>query len=72
MKKVISITGLLLLVALAVALACPGSMRCPIHDGWVATFTGTRTVDGVFVGVYHCPFVSSDHPSGHDFVARCN
>lgn len=65
MKRVLGITGLLLLVALAVALACPTSVSCPIHDGSDGHFTGTRFVDGVLMGVYHCP-------RGHDFLARCN
>ena len=72
MKRAIGITGLLLSVALAVALACQGTMDCPLHDGWVATYRGTRMVDGVLVGVYHCPFTSVDHPRGHDFIAKCN
>jgi hypothetical protein len=65
MKKVISVSFLLLLVALAVALACATSVSCPIHDGSEGSFTGTRFVDGVLMGVYHCP-------RGHDFLARCN
>jgi hypothetical protein len=71
MKRAKAITFLLLLVAI-VALACPGTMDCPIHSGWVANYTGTRMVDGVLVGVYHCPFGSVDHPRGHDFITRCN
>lgn len=65
MKKAISVTFLLLLAALAVALACPTSAKCPIHDGSDGYFTGTRFIDGVLVGVYHCP-------RGHDFIERCN
>lgn len=52
--------------------ACPMSVECPIHRGYVASYTGSRTVDGVFVGVYQCPFVSEDHERGHDVVRRCN
>jgi hypothetical protein len=65
MKKAISVSFLLLLVALAVALACPTSVSCPIHNGSDGYFTGTRIIDGVLVGVYHCP-------RGHDFITRCN
>jgi len=65
MRKAIRVTFGLLLLALAVAFACPGNVSCPIHDGMIAYFTGTRVIDGVLVGVYHCP-------RGHDVVARCN
>lgn len=65
MKKAIGVSLLLLMASIAVAVACEVSMNCPIHDGSVANFTGTRFIDGVLVGVYHCP-------RGHDFIARCN
>jgi hypothetical protein len=65
MKKAISVTFLLPVVALAVALACPVTVSCPIRDGSEASLTGTRFVDGVLMGVYHCP-------RGHDVMARCN
>jgi hypothetical protein len=48
------------------------SVECPLHRGYVASHTSPRTVDGVFVGVYHCLFVGEDHERGHDFIARCN
>jgi hypothetical protein len=56
---------LLTLVLAAVALACPTSPACPIHDGATGYFTGYRYVDGVQLGVYHSY-------RGHDFLVRCN
>lgn len=56
----------------AAKIGCPMSTECPIHQGYVASYTGSQTVDGVFVGVYHCPFVSEDHERGHDVIRRCN
>jgi hypothetical protein len=68
MKRVFGLAFLLLLLALVAAAICPMSMNCAIHDGWVANYTGTRMVDGVLVGVYHCPY----GPGGHNFIVRCN
>jgi hypothetical protein len=64
MKRAIGFTCLLLLIAVAVAMACPGTVRCPIHDGYVAIFKSTKMIDGVFVGVYRCP-------RKHDVTVRC-
>ena len=64
MKRAICLTFLLLSIALAMALACPANVSCPIHYS-TAYFTGTRVIDGVVVGVYHCP-------RGHDVIARCD
>ena len=59
----------ILLIVMAIlamfAMGCAGSLPCPIHDYSTGYFTGTKLVDGVLVGVYHCP-------RGHDFLARCN
>lgn len=55
----------LLVVCAAYALACPGLLPCPIHDGMQGYFTGMRVVDGVPVGVYQCP-------RGHTFLSRCD
>jgi hypothetical protein len=64
MKRVIGITLLLLMAAFATSvLACPTSVICPIHN-IDAYYTGTRIVDGVVVGVYHCPRF-------HDFIGSC-
>ena len=65
MKRAIGVALLLLLLALVAGAICPLSINCPIHDGWVASYTGSRIVDGVLVGVYHCP-------RGHNFIERCN
>jgi len=71
MRKVIWLLVALLVLASAAWALCPGIMDCPIHSGWKANFMGTRMIDGVLVGVYHCPFGSSDSPSGHNFVVKC-
>jgi hypothetical protein len=73
MKRVIWLSLVVLLVALTAAAlgVCPGSMKCPLHDGWIANYTSMRMMDGVFVGVYHCPYASADSPSGHEFIVRC-
>jgi len=66
MKRNITIVFLLFLVLSCGAFAlCPMNPACPIHDGWTGVFKGNRMIDGVFVGVYHCP-------RGHDFIVRCN
>jgi len=56
---------LVLLLAAAVALACPVSAPCPVHDYSTGYYTGTQFIDGVAMGVYRCP-------RGHSFLVRCN
>lgn len=71
MKRVMWLSLLVLSVALAALALCANTMKCPLHDNWTANYLGTRMIDGVPVGVYHCPFGSPESPSGHDFVVRC-
>lgn len=61
------LAGLILALALTLAVfACPVDVTCPIHDNFHCYFTGsTQVIDGVLVGVYHCP-------RGHNVLARCN
>jgi hypothetical protein len=69
MLKTITVLALAFLGALsALAFTCPATEYCPIHQQWLASFVGNRIVDGVFVGVYHCPYGTS----GHNFIERCN
>jgi hypothetical protein len=71
MKRAMWLSLLALVAALTALAICPGTMKCPLHDGWIANYTGTRMVDGVLVGVYHCPFASTDSPRGHEFIVKC-
>lgn len=64
-RKLIIVFALMLVLVCAAFAVCPINPECPIHDGWTGIFKGNRMVDGVMVGVYHCP-------RGHDFVIRCN
>jgi hypothetical protein len=65
MKGAVRVGFLLLLLAAVAGAVCSLSLNCPIHDGWKANWTGNRMVDGVIVGIYHCP-------RGHNFIARCD
>jgi hypothetical protein len=52
-------------------LVCPATVKCPA-DGYPATYTGNRTlVNGVWMGVFHCPFGTTGNGSGHDITAPC-
>jgi len=63
--------GLILAIATLAAVCSILPINCTIHDGWKASYTGTRMIDGAMVGIYHCPFVSPNSPKGHDLLVRC-
>lgn len=64
-RSKIMILATIVALAATIVLACPTSVPCPIHDYSAGYFTGTKVIDGVLMGIYHCP-------RGHDFLARCN
>jgi hypothetical protein len=61
----LTLAALALLTVAALAQACAMTASCPIHDGAVGSYVGSRVVTGVLVGVYRCS-------RGHTFEERCN
>lgn len=61
----VRIAVLLSILVAAMALGCPVSPACPVHQGATGYFVRYEMIDGAQLGVYHCY-------RGHDFMVRCN